>query len=175
VVLSTGGAHLPDLVDHTLEAWRRLRTGGAGDRRLVVFLPPFGRGEAPASDDPSVRFLPFTADFLPWLAGADLSISQAGYNTCANVLETRARAVLVPSGAMSDQGPRARRLAERGLVQTVPGSHLTPERLAKAMADALAGPGAQHCLDLDGAERTRAQIEAWCSQPAVAAPGGDTR
>ena len=164
VIVSTGGAHLPDLVNRTLEAWRRLRAAGAtGGRGLVVFLPPFGGSEPPVDPDPSVRFEPFTPDFLTWMAGADLSISQAGYNTCANVLETRARAVLVPSGAMSDQGPRARRLAERGLVRTIPAAELSAEGLASMMLEALACPAARHTLDLDGADRTGAVIEQWCA------------
>jgi len=171
VVLSTGGAHLPDLVDRALEAWRRLRASGAdGGRRFVVFLPPFATAPEATriSDDPSVRVEPFTGDFLPWLAGADLSISQAGYNTCTNVLETRARAIVVASGAMSDQSPRARRLAERGLAHAIAASELTAERLADAMRDALARPVPQHDVDLDGAERTRAAIEQWCARPAAA-------
>ena len=162
VTLSTGGSHLPDLVDRALEAWRRLESGRGG-RELVVFLPPSDR-DARTVDDPSVRFLPFTADFLPWLGGADLSISQAGYNTCVNVLETRARAILVPSVTMSDQAPRARRLAERGLVHSIPVAELTVERLAAAMRAALAGPRPRHGIDLDGATRTCAQIEAWCAE-----------
>jgi predicted glycosyltransferase len=167
VIVSTGGAHLPGLVDRSLEAWRRLRADGATEgRRLVVFLPPFGPPEprGTAGEDSSIRFEPFTPEFLTWMAGADLSISQAGYNTCTNVLETRARAVVVPSGAMSDQGPRARRLAERGLVRAIPAAELTAERLAATMIEALAGRGPAHALDLDGAERTRSLIEEWCAE-----------
>ena len=172
VVVSTGGAHLPGLVRHCLEAWQRLLAEGAiGDRRLVVFLPPFGGGESYArpAEDASVRFEPFTPDFLTWMAGADLSISQAGYNTCANILETRARAIIVPNTAMSDQGPRARRLAERGLARVIPSGEITPDRLAAAMLDALAGRPAAHHVDLAGADKTRAQIEEWCRWP-VRAP-----
>ncbi len=169
VIVSTGGAHLPHLVDQALAAWRRLRADGVtGDRRLIVFLPPFGAAAPPAADDASIQFAPFTTDFLPWMAGADLSISQAGYNTCTNVLETRVRALLVPSGRMSDQAPRARRLVERGLARAVPAAELEPERLAAAIREALAGAPPAHAIDLDGAARTRAQIEAWCAEPVAA-------
>jgi len=172
VVVSTGGAHLPGLVSHSLEAWQHLRAKGAlGERRLIVFLPPFGGSEPYTRpiEDPSVRFEPFTPDFLTWMASADLSISQAGYNTCANVLETRTRAILVPNAAMSDQSPRARRMAERGLARVIPSGEITTDRLASAMLDALADGQAAHHVDLTGAETTCAQIETWCRQP-VRAP-----
>jgi predicted glycosyltransferase len=172
VIVSTGGAELPTLVARTLDAWRQLRAGGAtGDRRLVVFRPPFERSGqgVPASEDPSVCFVPFTTEFLPWMAGADLSISQAGYNTCTNVLETRIPAILVASAAMSDQYPRARRFAERGLACALPSAELTAERLASAMLDAFARGRVAHHIDLQGARTTCALIEEWCTeQPARA-------
>jgi predicted glycosyltransferase len=178
VVVSTGGAYLPGLVRLSLEAWRRLRTAGAtGAHRLVVFLPPFEQVEPYASpaDDPSVRFEPFTPDFLTWMAAVELSISQAGYNTCANVLETRARAILVPNAAMSDQGPRARRLAERGLAHAIPSGEITADRLASTMLEALAGRRPAHNVDLGGALKTCTQIEEWCLQPTGPSTMGGTR
>jgi predicted glycosyltransferase len=169
VIVSTGGAELPTLVARTLDAWRQLRADGAtGDRRLVVFRPPFersGQVVRPASEDPTVSFVPFTTDFLPWMAGADLSISQAGYNTCTNVLETRIPAIMVASAAMSDQYPRARRLAERGLACAILSAELTAERLASAMLDAFARGRVAHDIDLQGARTTCALIEAWCTEP----------
>jgi predicted glycosyltransferase len=174
VIVSTGGAHLPDLVERSVEAWQRLEAdGAAGGRRLMVFLPPFGPTDPPPAPagNPSIRVEPFTADFLPWMAGADLSISQAGYNTCTNVLETGARAILVPSGRMSDQAPRARRLAERGLARTIRGTDLDVDRLAAAMRETLSRPAVAHAINLDGAERTRELIEQWCAEPISVAPG----
>ena len=175
VIVSTGGVPLPALVPRCAEAWQRLRAVGAtGGRRLVVFLPPFGPAEAsaPPSDDASIRFEPFTTDFLPRLAAADLSISQAGYNTCTNILETRTLSILVPNAAMSDQGPRARRLAKRGLARFLPAADLTAERLAAAIREALAGCRPAHDVDLQGADRTRSLIEQWCIEPRPRITGG---
>lgn len=177
VIVSTGGAHLPGLVRHSLEAWQRLRGEAAiGDRRLVVFLPPFGGAETDVvpTVDRSIRFEPFSVDFLTSMATADLSISQAGYNTCANILETRTRAILVPSARMSDQGPRAHRLVERGLARAIPSGELTADRLASVMLEALTDRRAMHNVDLEGAGKSRAQIEEWCMRPAAAPILGGT-
>jgi predicted glycosyltransferase len=170
VIVSTGGASRLALLGDTIEAWRQLeRRGAIGGRRLIVFLPPFARpdeldglaraGNGHAARNGSIRLEPFTADFLPWMAGADLSISQAGYNTCANVLETRARSILVPNPSMYDQPPRARRLAERGLTRALDAARLDADGLAAAILAALSGPPPVHDLDLDGARRTREALE----------------
>lgn len=177
VIVSTGGAELPTLVRRSIDAWQRLRAEGAtGDRRLVVFLPPFEQAQGvPPPEDPSIRFEPFTTEFVSWMAGADLSISQAGYNTCTNILETRTRAIVIPNASMSDQSPRARRLAGRGLACAIPSSELTADRLAWAMRDAFASRQAEHDVDLQGAQKARALIEEWCTErPARALIVGGT-
>jgi predicted glycosyltransferase len=93
------------------------------------------------------------------MAAAEVSISQAGYNTCTNVLETRVRAILVPNPATLDQVIRARRMAQLGLARTLDVQDLDSDRLAATILDALAAPRPVHDLDLQGAERTRALLE----------------
>jgi predicted glycosyltransferase len=91
------------------------------------------------------------------LAGAALSVSQAGYNTVLELVAHRVRAVVVPYEASGDEQPlRAALLAERGLLAVVPEAELTPVRLAAAIDAALARPGfpAPVRLDLDGAARS---------------------
>ena len=77
-------------------------------RRLVVFAPArAGERDVEAlrrlADGTSIRVERFDPDFLEWLAVAELSVSRAGYNTCANLLEVGRRAVLIPDLSMSDQ------------------------------------------------------------------------
>jgi predicted glycosyltransferase len=165
VVASAGGSDTgTEFLSAVIAAWGILeRAGRIGDRALVAFCP-LRSSDADISAlrrlalDSSVRVEPFSCDFLPWLAEADLSISRAGYNTCANLLETRRRALLIPDPAMSDQPFRARRFDERGLAEVLddPG----PERCAEAILRALARPEPDHDFALDGAERTRALVEA---------------
>ncbi|MCL4764830.1 MAG: glycosyl transferase [Hyphomicrobiaceae bacterium] len=101
------------------------------------------------------RFVP---DLAAALAGARLSISQAGYNTVADVLVARCRAVLVPfaDGGETEQSRRAALIEERGLGIALAEQDLSVEVLAAAIGRALALPQPAVSLDLDGAARTAA-------------------
>ncbi len=79
-------------------------------------------------------------DFRSLLACAQLSISQAGYNTVLEVLAAGVPAVVVPfaAGSETEQSLRARLLAERGALSLVEEAALTPASLATAITAALA-------------------------------------
>lgn len=85
---------------------------------------------------------PMRGDFPALLRNAALSISQAGYNTVVETLCHADRAVLVPFGTAreTEQADRARLLAARGMVASVPPDRLSPETLAAAVTAAWAGP-----------------------------------
>jgi predicted glycosyltransferase len=172
VVVSVGGAGQSLLVARAREAWAQLRgQAEVNGRSLIVFLPLYGYESAknaerlsagPAGD--SVRIMSFTPSFLDWLHRADLSVSHAGYNTCTELLLTRTPAILVPDPRMSDQCPRARILASRGLAQTLDLRDLTSQRLADAIVAGLsrrmdAGSSPHGDVNLDGAQTTRRIIE----------------
>ena len=59
----------------------------------------------------------FRKDFPSLLAAAELSVSQAGYNTVCDVLQAGCRAILVPfaAGGETEQTVRAERLQRLGL------------------------------------------------------------
>jgi predicted glycosyltransferase len=106
------------------------------------------------------------ADFAALLANCALSISQAGYNTVAETLKARVRAVLVPfaGGAESEQTLRARLLAQRGAVEVVEESALSAETLAIAVDRAVRrDPPAGDLVDLDGGRRTAQLLKEWLS------------
>jgi predicted glycosyltransferase len=103
-------------------------------------------------------------DFPALLTNCALSISQAGYNTVAETLMARARAVLVPFAgtAESEQTLRATLLAERGAATMLAEKALTPENLAAAVNRAARAPQPPADLvDLDGARRTAELLEQW--------------
>ena len=102
----------------------------------------------------------FTGDFLQWMPAARLSVSQGGYNTTMNVLETRTRAIVAPNRRMTDQTLRAQNLAERGLLDVIDPETITVEQLADRMMQGLARPLPEHCIALDGAGRTAELIDA---------------
>jgi len=106
-------------------------------------------------------------DFQSLLSRCLLSISQAGYNTVAEVLRAGAPAVLVPfeGTGETEQIQRAERLAQRGLVQVVRERQLSPEHLAAAVDRALAGrPDPKSRPDLSGASSSAALIANWATQ-----------
>lgn len=107
------------------------------------------------------------SDFLDLLASASLSISQAGYNTVADLLVAQCPAVLVPfegpNGKETEQPARARLLAEAGRAAVVPEPALTAETLARAVDIALTLPApAAKSYQSDGAAATAHILKALC-------------
>jgi predicted glycosyltransferase len=100
-------------------------------------------------------------DFTVLLGKCALSISQAGYNTVAETLQTRVHAVLVPfaGGGESEQRLRAQLLAERGAACMADEETLSPETLAEAVNRAVRAPlPPTDLVDLDGARRSAARM-----------------
>ena len=121
----------PDLPESTLQGLRR---------------------EAPRN----VRVERNRPDFPHLLSRCHVSISQAGYNTAADILRAGARAVLVPyaESGEREQSLRADLLAARGVAVVLEPGALAPESLSCALeaAAALPRPLAE-AIDLDGARR----------------------
>src|SRR5438067_2422151 len=104
------------------------------------------------------------ADFQALLASCALSVSQEGYNTVAETLQARVRAVLVPfaAGGETEQALRAELLAARGVAVVVPQAALTPEALAHALDRAARAPRpAADLVDLRGAQRSAELLASW--------------
>lgn len=96
-------------------------------------------------------------DFRTLLAQAELSVSQAGYNTMVDVLRSGVRPVLVPfeAGHETEQRLRAERLKDLGSAGIVPECELSPRRLAEAIRRGLSQPpSAPPRLSFDGARRS---------------------
>lgn len=80
-------------------------------------------------------------DLAEIIARSFLSISQAGYNTLAEVLVAGAASVVIPfeGGVETEQRVRADLLAKRGRLAVVPENALDQNTLAAAMRKAVAG------------------------------------
>ena len=105
-------------------------------------------------------------DFQALLGAAALSISQAGYNTVAETLKARVRALFVPFAGEgeSEQTLRAGLLAERGAATMLAESDLTIENLAAAVNRAAKAPQpSPDIVDLDGARRSAELMKEWLS------------
>ena len=106
----------------------------------------------------------FRNDFTARLQNCVVSVSQAGYNTVMETLQARARAVVVPfaGAAESEQTLRATLLAERGLLEVLEETALTPGALAAAIDRAAVRPRpASGEIDLDGARRSAELLKEW--------------
>jgi hypothetical protein len=100
-------------------------------------------------------------DFPALLAGAAVSVSQAGYNTVVDLALARARAVLVPfeQGKEAEQRLRAERLASEGFAEIVSEAELDGQRLGVAVARALGKPRPRaNTLSVNGVETTAGAI-----------------
>jgi predicted glycosyltransferase len=125
----------------------------------LVFTGPFLGGDRfdalCAQADPSVRVSRFFSDFLELLAAADLSVSMGGYNTTMNILAARVPALVWPFPQNREQGMRAGRLAELGLLGVLSDDDLVPGKLAARMRKTLdRGRPDVSRIDLGGAEKT---------------------
>ncbi len=120
----------------------------------------------------------FRKDFRQRLGAAALSISQAGYNTTADVLQARVPAVLVPftgEGRESEQRMRADRLQNLGLAISLDDQTLTAPKLAAAINQAshLRQDAKSPDLDLNGAENSAGLIAEWAKRARSRLPISD--
>jgi predicted glycosyltransferase len=122
-----------------------------------------------------VELIEYTTDLVPSLRAADLIVSMAGYNTSAEIIAERRKAILVPRAApRAEQRLRAGLLARLGVVRCVDAGPDLADRLARQVPEALGAPGpseeAWDQLDLDGADRTADYIAALTHPPLAAEP-----
>jgi predicted glycosyltransferase len=186
VVVSGGGGRVAGTLFRAALAARALAPAAAAlPWRLITgpYLPADVQAELaaeaaalpPQAGRPGVVVERFRDDFPALLRGAALSISQAGYNTVLDVLQSGVRAVVVPFEGSGDEQPlRARLLAARGRLTVVPESELGPARLAAAMEAALAAPDlpAPARLDTGGAARAAALLAGMVDGVVAARRGG---
>ncbi|EKO40538.1 MAG: putative glycosyl transferase [Solidesulfovibrio magneticus str. Maddingley MBC34] len=159
VVVSAGGGKVgSELPAAVLAACRD--HGQLAQAALRVFSGPFCDEDAfaamveAASQLPDARVARFTPDFPAVLAGSDLSVSLAGYNTVMALLAARCRALVMPFDQNREQRLRAKRLAALGLLGVLEPSQLAPHLLAPRLAAALTAlPPPPGRIDLDGAAK----------------------
>lgn len=154
VISAGGGAAGASLVAAAVDAANKV--GGNAPWALITGpnLPAelFDDAERRAPDRLTV--FRFRQDFPSLLRNAELSVSQAGYNTICDIFRAGCRALLVPfaAGGETEQSERAARLEAQGLALTLTEDALAGETLAEAIVRALGRPKPQRTvLDLDGA------------------------
>jgi predicted glycosyltransferase len=126
---------------------------------LHVFTGPFLGEDAferlRRTSNRRTQIFRFTSEFLSYLAGADLSVSMAGYNTCMNIAATQVPALAWPFPQNREQGLRAARLAQMGILQVLTDEELHPRRLSAIMQKGISLRSRSTVdIDLSGAENT---------------------
>jgi len=117
-----------------------------------------------AAAPPGLKVVRFVPDLARVFAAAEICITMAGYNTVGDLIQAKARAVLVPytGGRETEQIRRAEIFAQRGLAVMLPDRELSPHRLAGAIAAAEGLPRMDARLDTGGAENSaRILITEW--------------
>jgi predicted glycosyltransferase len=167
IVASAGGGSVgKPLLEAVIQAFSllKIKTGV----HLRVYTGPFISGNDFAALKRiknmarSVHIEKFTADFLSFLAAADLSISMGGYNTTMNILTSGVPALVWPFAQNREQRLRAKRLADLGALKLINDQDLIPGNLARLMRKTLANAGLRKIeIDLNGAANTVRWLENW--------------
>lgn len=158
VVVAAGGGRVGrNLMRLAMEAKAHTRLN---DARWMCVTGPLMPAEDRAAltalgAQTGVQIVGFRPDLVALFANARVAISQAGYNTVADLLAARCRSVLVPlaEGVETEQSDRTTRLAERRLAVVVEEPGLQPQALAAAIDDASSLPQIPE-LRFDGAAAT---------------------
>jgi predicted glycosyltransferase len=157
VVSAGGGAVGAGLIRAAIDARDIL----ADRRRWCVItgpnLPQEDFDRFAATTPSEVRIERFRPDFPSLLVNATLSISQAGYNTVCDLMQTRCRPILVPfaAGGETEQTERAERLVALGLAEVVAEKDLDGDTMAAAIRRADGRPAPETPpFALNGAAQT---------------------
>lgn len=159
IVSAGGGAVGGALIEAAIGAHAKLPPIG---RWCIITGPNLDANELSrlsAMASPDIQIVRFRRDFPSLLAGAKVSISQAGYNTVCDILQARCRAVLIPFAVSgeTEQTVRAEKLTALKLAVSVEEEGLSADKLASAIEEALALEPAAHIpMRVDGAQQTAA-------------------
>ena len=163
-MVSAGGGMVGEpLLRAAIEAHQQLDK----DVEMKVIAGPFFNDESWESlrletrGKDRLRVIRHVSDLCGELSKATLSISQAGYNTCLDVLRANVPALLVPfaKNGEDEQRRRALRLQELGAVKVLDQKDLSPARLAAEIRELMSFKVQRPPLDLNGAEKSAQLIE----------------
>lgn len=159
IVVSAGGGAAGEALMHCAARARHLSDNAARPWRFLVggevSRDQAARLAGQAGLDALIEAV--RPDFKALLNGCRVSISQLGYNTAVDLIQTRARAVAVPFEGCgeTEQRTRAEALARMGLLEMVPEAALTPQNLAAAVDRAAVRRRPDPpTINLDGARRS---------------------
>lgn len=164
IVASIGGGNVgSELLRATVKAITLLQRDKS--IQLQIFHGPYCDSETIKyllnQKSTTLRVNRFSNRFAHWLAAADLSISMAGYNTCMNLIASGIPCLVYPFKQNSEQRLRAQKIVEKTPLGILDDNDLVPEQFAKRIDRQLQRQRVTPQIDLDGAENSVRQIQAW--------------
>ncbi len=162
IVSAGGGAVGENLIRSAIATQERRRSDQ--EKWLILTgpnLPDAIAAEFTAKASQNLVVQRFNPNLAIMLGKARLSISQAGYNTVADILAAGCASVLVPfsQDGETEQSRRTAILESAGLAIGIGEASLTAQTLHDAIDGALALPKTPHRISLDGAARTAAMLK----------------
>ena len=164
-VVSVGGNDGVTIINHCIALWQSRDFIDISNRiKLIIFLP-LNISDKEVEElhhkigAANISIRQFNTSFINYLESAIFSISQAGYNTCVNLLQTQTKSILVPDPAMSDQIIRAKLLEKNGTARVVTEDELTLQKFMDTVRELIASPVPQHQINLEGDIKTMELIE----------------
>lgn len=166
ILVSAGGGTAGEhLIRMAVEALAHFEHDPQIEMKMIAgpFLPDeaWNSLRALAREKPQLTAVRNVPNLRDEFYGAALSISQAGYNTCLDIVRARVPALVVPAakGNENEQWKRAQRLQKLGAARVLNQNDLNPAQLAAAIRESMNVPMAKPQLDLNGAERSAGIIE----------------
>jgi predicted glycosyltransferase len=113
-----------------------------------------------AANKEGLTLIRTVSGLMPLLLNSELSVSQCGYNTAMELLQSGIKALVVPFHRFgeNEQMNRAKRLQKAGSLHVLEANQLNCESFIQAVADLQKTLPIRHSLDTQGAEHTLEQI-----------------
>ena len=165
VVVSAGGGRVgKKLVETAAAAQRQLSEFGF--EMLILAGPLADNDDQLNGVIPGLTVRRFDPNLPKLLARSWVSISQAGYNTITDLIQTETPAVLVPfeTPREDEQLRRARCLQRHGWAEVLRQDELNPAALAGAVSNLGCRQPEARKVNLDGVRNTRGFVTEWCRE-----------
>ena len=160
VVSAGGGQYGFELLSAAIEAHELLSETRPVTMKVVAgpFLPEAKWKELRVAADGrrGVTLVRSVPDLYSELSHARASVSQCGYNTAMEIIQSQVPALVVPfaGGGEDEQLKRARRLETLGALRVLEQKEMTPKRMAEEIRDLIDFQPRTTHLNFDGARRS---------------------
>ena len=116
----------------------------------------FAELEQASANMPGLTVIRSVPNMVDEMARAAVSVSQCGYNTAMDLIASKVPAIVIPysEGREDEQGNRAKKMADLGLLSVLPSEELSRDRLSALVGLAMGRRPATNRLDMNGCAKT---------------------